>query len=86
MNKPTEIDQILSTWSYPTPKEEALRDLEERKANPPTKIDNSSLYAGSPMYFYCVLCEGAIVLPEDFTCEVPKLCKHCEFMKEMNWL
>ena len=64
----------------------ALIALAERKSNPPKKIDNSSLYAGSPMYFYCKICDGEIVLPESFTCAVPKLCKECDFLKEMSWL
>lgn len=69
-----------------TEKESALIALAERKSNPPDKIDNSSLYAGSPMYFYCKICDGAIVLPESFTCAVPRLCRECDFLKEMGWL
>lgn len=67
-------------------KEEALIALAERKSNPPEQIDNASLYAGSPMFFYCKICEGTIVLPESFTCAVPKLCVECDFLKEMGWL
>ncbi len=69
-----------------TEKESALIALAERKSNPPEQIDNSSLYAGSPMFFYCKICEGTIVLPESFTCAVPKLCVECNFLKEMGWL
>ena len=67
-------------------KEKALIALQERQDNPPTKIDNASLYAGSPMFFYCKVCDGTIVLPESFTCAVPKLCVECDFLKEMGWL
>ncbi len=67
-------------------KEKALIALQERQANPPEKIDNASLYAGSPMFFYCKVCDGTIVLPENFTCAVPKLCIECDFLKEMGWL
>ena len=67
-------------------KEKALIALQERQANPPKKINNWELYAGSPMYYYCKICDGAIVLPESFTCVVPKLCDECDFMKEMSWL
>lgn len=66
-------------------KDKALIALQERQDNPPEKIDNSSLYAGSPMFFYCKICDGTIVLPESFTCAVPKLCVECDFMKEMGW-
>jgi len=66
-------------------KEKALIALQERQTNPPKKINNSDLYAGSPMYFYCKICDGAIVLPESFTCAVPKLCDECDFMKGMGW-
>lgn len=68
-----------------TEKEKAFIALSERQTNPPKKINNGDLYAGSPMYFYCKICEGTIVLPESFTCEVPKLCDDCNFMKEMGW-
>lgn len=67
-------------------KEKALIALQERQANPPKKINNWDLYAGSPMYFYCKICDGEIVLPESFTCAVPKLCTECDFLKEMGWL
>lgn len=67
-------------------KKEALALLERRQANPPVKIDNASLYAGSPMYFYCKLCEGTIALPETFTCAVPTYCDPCELIKDMGWL
>lgn len=35
---------------------QALAALAERKANPPEKIRNEDLHAGSPMYFYCREC------------------------------
>ena len=69
-----------------TEKQEALAALKERKDNPPKEIDNASLYAGSPMFFYCKICDGTIVLPESYTCEVPRLCVECDFLKEMGWL
>jgi hypothetical protein len=45
----------------PTPmtKEEALAALRERQANRPEQIDNFTSSAGSPQYFYCVIC-GAL--------------------------
>lgn len=53
----------------------ALKQFEKRKKenSKVKKIDNSSLPAGSPMYFYCSFC-GCLtdVLPESFTCEPKK--------------
>lgn len=82
----SENEPIVIEASIMTEKQEALIALAERKANPPERINNVSLYAGSPMFFYCKICEGTIVLPESFTCAVPKLCVECEFIKEMGWL
>jgi len=41
------------------------------------KVDNGSLYAGSPMYFYCKGCEAEIVVPESYIAR-PKFCDDCE--------
>lgn len=49
------------------------------------KVDNSSLYAGSPMYFYCLTCEAEIVVPESYLTR-PKLCQECEALKAAGWL
>ena len=69
-----------------TPKEEALAAFRKRKNNPPTQIDNASLYAGSPMYFYCHLCgHESDVLPEDYTWKPKKICSACQTMKDMGW-
>lgn len=41
-------------------------------------IDNSSLIAGSPMYYYCKACKAFIVsLPEDHLCPAPRYCTPC---------
>ena len=70
-----------------TEKQLALEALQQRKANKPPKVDNASLPAGSPMYFYCKICgHVAAVLPEDFMSTPPKLCENCAFLKEMGWL
>lgn len=42
-------------------------------------------YAGSPMYFGCIACNGCIVVPENYLSK-PNLCKPCQDMKEMGWL
>jgi hypothetical protein len=70
-------------------KQEALDRLEKRKAENKDKdwgAYTSSLYAGSPMYFGCIVCNGAIVLPESYQPPRPKLCNECEGLKEMGWL
>lgn len=41
------------------------------------RVDNGSLRAGSPMYYYCKTCGEEIVLPEEHTCPAPKLCDGC---------
>lgn len=68
-------------------KEFAIKKLKERRKNPPEKIDNSSLRAGSPMYFHCISCGHiADVFPESYISTPRKLCKECEALKEMGWL
>jgi hypothetical protein len=69
-----------------SPKEEALAQFRERKNNPPKQINNASLYAGSPMYFYCRLCgHESDVLPESYTCRPKSLCGKCQTAKDMGW-
>jgi len=68
-------------------KDFALEALKKRKENPPKKIDNAALHAGSPMYFYCVSCgHQSDVLPESYTGYPKKLCPECEALKTMGWL
>ena len=68
-------------------KEVALAALEKRRANKPEHIDNASLYAGSPMYFYCISCgHQSDVLPESYTSIPNKLCTECRALKELGWL
>ena len=70
-------------------KEAALKALARRRAEAKksTHIDNSSLYAGSPMYYYCKSC-GALadVLPECHLNPPKKLCDECQAMKDTGWL
>lgn len=69
-----------------SPKEKAFAAFQERLANPPTQIDNSSLYAGSPMYFYCALCGGTSdVLPEGYLGRPRRICVACQEMKDNGW-
>jgi hypothetical protein len=60
----------------------AFQRLARRLNNPPKRVNNASLYAGSPMYFYCELCAHlAATLPENYTTKPPKYCKECGDLK-----
>jgi hypothetical protein len=70
-------------------KEAALADLAARRKTSAKakRIDNSSLYAGSPMYYYCILCGGlAETLPECHTSKPKKLCDECQALKDLGWV
>jgi len=69
-------------------KEHALEQLRQRreKYKDRKKINNSSLYAGSPMYYYCKSCNEEMVLPESHACAAPSLCDECKALKEFGWL
>jgi RNA polymerase-binding transcription factor DksA len=68
-------------------KEKALAALEIRKEKNKTRkrVDNSSLYAGSPMYFDCASCGAEISVPEDYITR-PDLCGECQDLRENGWL
>lgn len=66
-------------------KEFALKALAERRKNKPEPVDNSSLYAGSPMFFPCISCGATIAVPEDYRYR-PKLCDECDALKSLGWL
>ncbi len=45
------------------------------------KVDNQSLYTGSPMYFYCQGCTTEVaVLPEGYTTPPPHFCAPCQYL------
>ena len=68
-------------------KEFALQALKERRANPPKQINNGSLSAGSPMYYYCINCSHlAESLPESHLSLPKKLCRECQALKDLGWL
>ena len=68
-------------------RESATQALKDRRANQPKRIDNASLYAGSPMYFYCVSCGHlADTKPEDYRTPPKKLCTECQTLKDCGWL
>ena len=61
---------------------EALRALKKRRADQPKQIDNSGLYAGSPMYFYCRLCGHlSDVKPESYRDTPKHYCGPCQEIK-----
>lgn len=66
----------------------ALAALAERRANPPAKIDNSSLPAGSSMYYYCMACGHLADIKSEawFMVAPNKLCPECHAMAELGWL
>jgi hypothetical protein len=51
------------------------------------QIDNSSLPAGYPMYFYCTHC-GILLetLPEEYIFRPRRQCSQCKGLSEMRWL
>ena len=69
-------------------KEAALEALAARREMQPDQVDNASLPAGAPMYFYCVSCgHQSDVLPENYFLTTPKkLCAECQALKHMGWL
>lgn len=84
--KRTVKPMLAKTLGNLTPKEEALIAFKKRKDNPPEHINNASLYAGSPMYFYCMMCgHESDVLPESYLCTPKHLCTECQKMKDMGW-
>lgn len=62
----------------------ALKARRARNAKKP-KIDNSSLPAGSPMFFDCLTCNAEIVVPETYLYK-PDLCEECLALKKLGWL
>lgn len=65
---------------------QALRQRREKNAKK-KKIDNASLPAGSPMYFYCISCAGlADTKPEGYITPPKKLCGECRALKDLGWL
>ena len=65
----------------------ALQKLAERRQTKPEHVDNGRLPAGSPMYFYCLICSHlADTLPESFIGRPAQLCKECQALKTAGWL
>lgn len=65
----------------------AVQRLKERIANQPKQINNSSLPAGSPMYFYCKICgHQSDVKPESYVSAPNKYCEECKDLKDTSKL
>lgn len=63
----------------------AIKRLGERRANRPEQIDNSRLYAGSPMHFYCTMCgHQSDVLPESYVTRPRRQCAECMDLRRIN--
>lgn len=61
-----------------------LRYLEESQKE---KVDNSKLYAGSPMYYYCKGCNITTeILPETHTCVPKTWCDPCVVIRDSGIL
>lgn len=64
---------------------DAIKAFLERKANPPQRIDNASLRAGSSMTYYCPLCGHVkAVLPEEHSEPPPRHCWDCSKLVEAD--
>ena len=77
----------MATKQIHLTKEEALKQLAYRKEHQPKHVDNASLYAGSPMYYYCRSCGWeSDVLPECHVSAPRRLCEACQNLKDQNWM
>jgi hypothetical protein len=88
--KATKIPVKASVFPVPATtggKEIALKALAYRRENKPEKIDNGSLYAGSPMYYYCHTCGHlSDCLPETHWGAPSHICSECQALKNLGWL
>ena len=68
-------------------KEHAIEALKQRVANKPKQIDNATLRAGSPMYFYCRICGHlSDTLPENYINPPSCMCEECNALGKKSWL
>lgn len=68
-------------------REIALAKLAERRAENAKRerIDNSKLYAGSPVYLDCIACGDPIAHPETYLFRT-ELCAQCSALHSLGWL
>lgn len=70
--------RIRDVSAVAQPIKAALKRLAKRLATQPEQINNATLRAGSPMYFYCRLCgHCSDILPESYTTSPKKYCDEC---------
>lgn len=65
----------------PTDEERRMlaRYEQRKKENEGKEINNASLPAGSPMYFYCNACSAHVAtLPENYVTPPPRHCAACK--------
>jgi hypothetical protein len=56
-----------------------------KKRNKGNRIDNASLRAGSPMYFFCKYCDETTgVLPEGYMGTPRQVCTACQKLEELG--
>lgn len=63
---------------------EALKKRREKNKGK-KRVDNESLYAGSPMYFYCITCGEEFIVPENYITR-SDFCVECQALKDAGWL
>ena len=68
--------------------QKALESFEWRRAHAPRQVDNTRLYAGKPMVFYCHACGWVSdIMPEDYFVSRPRhLCSECQALLERGWM
>lgn len=65
----------------------AIKLFVRRAMNHPQPIDNSKLYAGSPMIFYCKTCGWVSDIKEEEYCfAVRHTCSECDGLTETGWM
>jgi hypothetical protein len=69
-------------------KARALQELAERRVQNATitRVKNSDLPAGAPMYYYCRTCGEEMVLPETHGGRAPRYCDACTQLIAKGWL
>lgn len=71
----------------PQEKKNALKtfDIRREKNKDIKRVNNASLYVGSPMYFYCITCGEEMLEPEGYISR-STICSECRVLKELDWL
>jgi NAD-dependent SIR2 family protein deacetylase len=66
------------------PTDPRLTELERRREfNAGKQVDNSTLYAGSPMYYYCETCGAHVATKPEGWWQDPPPPKHCPECQEL---